>query len=239
MHIVGGPCGPIFRVVDDATGEVFDGESPTKPWTAVCVSKRLGTRISGPLFFGFSDPLTQRAIAQLYTPEELAAARAGSTVASRAPGPEEVAAAQFCTVEGLGEATALALALTRQLAPGGARLAGLAQLQELVRADGGEGLTLFLTQSLEVSEATRRWPLWPLVFVPKIVAALVSSDPTAGKENRAANGRSSAKAARAEPRAQTQEASSPPITTPPQTATKTSRSGRSVGRKERDEAWVQ
>ena len=235
MHIVGGPCGPVFRVVDDATGEVFDGESPTKPWTAVCVSKRLGTRI-----FGFSDPLTQRAIAQLYTPEELAAARAGSTVASRAPGPEEVAAAQFCTVEGLGESTALALALTRQLAPGRARLAGLAQLQELVRADGGKGLTLFLTQSPEVSEATRRWPLWPLVFVPKIVAALISSDPTSGKENRAANGRSSAKTARAELPAQTQEASSPPITTPPQTATKAvSRSGRSVGRKERDEAWVQ
>jgi len=42
----------------------------------VCIAHRTGQRISGPLFFGFSDPLTQRAIAvNLYTPAELAAAR--------------------------------------------------------------------------------------------------------------------------------------------------------------------
>lgn len=29
---------------------------------------------SGPLFYGFSDPIVQRAIAALYTPAELAAA---------------------------------------------------------------------------------------------------------------------------------------------------------------------
>lgn len=41
----------------------------------VCIAQRTGQRISGPLFFGFSDPLTQRAIAvNLYTPAELAAA---------------------------------------------------------------------------------------------------------------------------------------------------------------------
>ena len=34
----------------------------------------LGGRVTGPLFFGFSDPVTQRAIAALYEPHELAAA---------------------------------------------------------------------------------------------------------------------------------------------------------------------
>ena len=34
----------------------------------------LGNRVIGPLFFGFSDPVTQRAIAALYEPHELAAA---------------------------------------------------------------------------------------------------------------------------------------------------------------------
>ena len=47
MSIRAGDCGPIFRVVDDATGCGYDGDSPTKPWTAVCVAKKLGTRISG------------------------------------------------------------------------------------------------------------------------------------------------------------------------------------------------
>lgn len=57
------------------TGAVFSGASPTKPWTDVCIAHRTGQRISGPLFFGFSDPLTQRAIAvNLYSQEELQAA---------------------------------------------------------------------------------------------------------------------------------------------------------------------
>ena len=43
------------QVRDTGSGEEFAGTSPTHPWTAVCLSKRLGTRISGPLFFGFSD----------------------------------------------------------------------------------------------------------------------------------------------------------------------------------------
>lgn len=41
----------------------------------------LGGRMTGPLFFGFSDPVTQRAIAALYEPHELAAAQQ-----ARAPG---------------------------------------------------------------------------------------------------------------------------------------------------------
>lgn len=69
------PMRPREQVIDQQSGAVFSGASPTKPWTDVCVAHRTGQRISGPLFFGFSDPLTQRAIAaNLYNPEELAAA---------------------------------------------------------------------------------------------------------------------------------------------------------------------
>lgn len=64
-----------LQVIDQATGAVFSGGSPTKPWTDVCIAHRTGQRISGPLFFGFSDPLTQRAIAVgLYSAAELRAA---------------------------------------------------------------------------------------------------------------------------------------------------------------------
>jgi len=178
MLILAGQSGPVFRVVDDTSGEFFDGESPTRPWTGVCLSKRLGTRISGPLFFGFSDPMTQRAIAQLYTLDELAAARAGSTVASLAPSAEECAVAEFCRVEGLGEASSIALAHTRCLLPKGERVRSLKQLQEVAHADGGTALSQFLLSSLEVPESVRRWPLWAPVFVPKIIAALLSDDPT-------------------------------------------------------------
>jgi hypothetical protein len=209
MRIVAGAAGPRFRVTDDGSGASFEGESPTKPWTAVCVSKGLGTRISGPLFFGFSDVMTMRALSSLYTPAELAAARAGGgTVASRAPTPEERAAAEFCGVEGLGDVTALALAQTRALTPGGARLASLAALVAVARADEGAALTRFLLHSEEIADATRRWPLWRLAFVPKIVAALLSDDPTAGradKENRAAD-----RAARQSGKRQRRAAALPP-----------------------------
>lgn len=65
----------LLQVIDMQTGAVFRGGSPTKPWTDVCIAHRTGQRISGPLFFGFSDPLTQRAIAvNLYSEAELRAA---------------------------------------------------------------------------------------------------------------------------------------------------------------------
>lgn len=64
------------QVRDQASGRVFSGASPTRPWTDVCLAHRTGQRISGPLFFGFSSPVTQAAIAKLYTPRELAAAQA-------------------------------------------------------------------------------------------------------------------------------------------------------------------
>ncbi|KAF8967386.1 hypothetical protein BGZ46_000190 [Entomortierella lignicola] len=65
MHIKEGPDGPIF-VVESDNGTVYEGSSPTLPWTKVCLaSYSKGTRISGPLFFGFSDPITQKMIEEL------------------------------------------------------------------------------------------------------------------------------------------------------------------------------
>ncbi|KAG0057667.1 hypothetical protein BGZ83_005606 [Gryganskiella cystojenkinii] len=62
MHIKEGPDGPLF-IVESANGKIFQGASPTQPWTMACLaSYSKGTRISGPLFFGFSDPITQKMI---------------------------------------------------------------------------------------------------------------------------------------------------------------------------------
>ena len=77
MDIEEGAGGPVFKVTDLGTGRAFAGPTPTKPWTDVCLSLNTGARISGPLFFGFSDPAVQLAIAALYTPEERAAALGG------------------------------------------------------------------------------------------------------------------------------------------------------------------
>lgn len=65
MDILAGDDGPIFKVTD-ASGRSWIGKTPTKPWTSVCLaSSSKGTRISGPLFFGFSDPITQKMIEEL------------------------------------------------------------------------------------------------------------------------------------------------------------------------------
>ncbi|KAI9226902.1 MAG: hypothetical protein DHS80DRAFT_18034, partial [Piptocephalis tieghemiana] len=62
MRIEKGEEGPVF-VVRDGSGVSFRGDSPTKPWTDVCLKyTTTGTRVSGPLFFGFSDPMIQRMI---------------------------------------------------------------------------------------------------------------------------------------------------------------------------------
>lgn len=170
---------------------MFSGESPTKPWTDVCLAHRTGQRISGPLFFGFSDAVTQRAIAaNLYSAAELRAAlqvglrglvggmghqpgpcsgagparraAAGALRCSRVPAalpplhtpevrpghtclqgerveadaatPEEAAAREFATVDGIGEATAILLARTRAL--GGATHASLDSLRGWASASG-------------------------------------------------------------------------------------------------------
>lgn len=42
------------------TGTItYTGGTPTAPWTQACINSRcVGARVSGPLFFGFSDPIT-------------------------------------------------------------------------------------------------------------------------------------------------------------------------------------
>ncbi|KAF9170360.1 hypothetical protein BGX20_009074 [Mortierella sp. AD010] len=96
MHIKEGPDGPIFVVESDG-GKVFEGSSPTLPWTKVCLaSYSKGTRISGPLFFGFSDPITQKMIEELegyqdwetVSSEERAKVEAKAESASEAPNPD-------------------------------------------------------------------------------------------------------------------------------------------------------
>ncbi|KAI1316170.1 hypothetical protein EDD11_010342 [Mortierella claussenii] len=65
MEIQEGPEGPLF-IVESLSGKRYEGTSPTLPWTKVCLdSYSKGTRISGPLFFGFSDPITQKLIGDL------------------------------------------------------------------------------------------------------------------------------------------------------------------------------
>ncbi|KAG0347343.1 hypothetical protein BG004_007933 [Podila humilis] len=65
MHIKEGPEGPIFSI-ESEKGKVFEGTSPTQPWTKACLaSYSRGTRISGPLFFGFSDVVTMKMIQRL------------------------------------------------------------------------------------------------------------------------------------------------------------------------------
>ena len=80
MSIEAGEVGPVFKVTDIVSGRCYEGETPTKPWTAACVATRTRTRISGPLFFGFSDPATMRALAHLYTREEIHACKTGERV---------------------------------------------------------------------------------------------------------------------------------------------------------------
>ena len=63
MEIVDGEDRPMFRVTDkEAPAKTFVGETPTAPWYDLLISKRLGTRISGPQFFGFSERTTMAAI---------------------------------------------------------------------------------------------------------------------------------------------------------------------------------
>ena len=70
MEIRQGPPGkgPVFVVSEAGDGpdrKEFKGPTPTKPWTEVCLTRSAGTRVSGPLFFGFSDQISQFLIKKL------------------------------------------------------------------------------------------------------------------------------------------------------------------------------
>ncbi|CAI2173069.1 2238_t:CDS:2 [Funneliformis geosporum] len=58
---------PRFTVTDQATNATFVGSTPTKPWTTICISYKGSrtTRISGPLYFGFSDPTLQQLLTNM------------------------------------------------------------------------------------------------------------------------------------------------------------------------------
>ena len=59
---------PVFEVRelgDDDSKVVFQGKTCTEPWTKICIAKKTKARISGPLFFGFSDVRTLKLISQL------------------------------------------------------------------------------------------------------------------------------------------------------------------------------
>ena len=191
MTIEAGEVGPVFRVTNERTNRTFAGPSPTKPWTAVCESIKTRTRISGPLFFGFSDPLTMRALAASYTKRELAACVSGDPGARETGTPgsdlETLVLELRARVDGLGEHAALALARTTKLkyAVGAdetrepRRLASLAELARCAAADGGARVRAFLETDELVSESARRWPAWRARVVPRIVASLLA---IAGKD---------------------------------------------------------
>jgi len=233
MRIDAGECGPSFSVVNMTTGEVFTGETPTKPWTRVCVSLRLGTRISGPQFFGFSDPVTMRALAALCSPAELRRCLTkgeedgdgdgdgdvdvGTGAESGVPTftapnddatPLELAVAEFRTLDGVGEKTAIAIARSTAFshlvdvdgiepAHEGRRLRGLAELIRCVREGGagvGEGeafVRWWLSSSPELLAATTRWPAWRVRIVPRVMDQLrgVVEIGAAGRGDRRRSGR--------------------------------------------------
>ena len=174
MRIDAGPTGPIFSVRDLTSGRLFKGTSPTKPWTDVCIAHKTGQRISGPLFFGFSDPITQQAIAKcLYNERELAAALVGAVVEAEELSPEELAAKEFEHVEGIGEKTAMILSRTTAL--GGQRHSGLASLKAWVQenTENATALLQFLLTSEEIPEMTRRWVPWSNRIASHIVGQLM------------------------------------------------------------------
>lgn len=187
-----GDGGPVFRVARVGGGESYEGPTPTRPWTAACIARRSSTRISGPLFFGFSDVLVQQAIGGLYTAAEFAAASRGERPAAAAPSAEEAAAVQFRDAYGLGEATAMLLALTRAL--GGERHGSVASLESWGRAapDRVALLLAWALDSPEIPSSTRRWPGWRQRIAPRLVAAVCGLErgegadgaaTVAGKEN--------------------------------------------------------
>jgi hypothetical protein len=174
MKIEASSVGPEFIVIDISSGRVFRGHSPTKPWTDVCLAHRTGQRISGPLFFGFSDLTVQEAIAStLYSERELDAALQGKTVEAERLSAEEMSAKEFSSLHGVGEGVATALARTDCL--GGRRHNGLASLRCWLNEDKMNNQRFFedfLLHSEEIPAATRRWSAWKSRLVPRIVQQL-------------------------------------------------------------------
>ena len=163
MSIEEGETAPVFCVQDTVSGREWRGESPTNPWTAVCIHENTGQRISGPKFYGFSDLFTLKALAKnLYNEEELAAAVSGSVTFNRNMTDEELRAKEFCdSINGCGPKMAEILAREDVTGTGGTpkslpELAAWARLTP----ENRKKLYLWLTTSDCIPEKTRRWSVW-------------------------------------------------------------------------------
>ena len=147
----------------------FAGPSPTKPWTSHCIARRTGRRISGPLYYGFSDPITMLAIYALYNDDERKAALAGGRATTSEPSALERVTRELSeTLPGVGENVAIAIARTSAL---GMKINGVDDMRKLALEDETR-LTTFLTTNDEIPEATRRWPKWKGVHVPRLLSYL-------------------------------------------------------------------
>eukprot|EP00958_Prasinococcus_capsulatus_P012620 scaffold1269_cov400-Prasinococcus_capsulatus_cf.AAC.2 len=179
MSIFPGVTGPVFRVQDEATGRFWDGDSPTWPWTEAClVSKSPGTRISGPLFFGFSDPVTQKAISCMMNDEELRAARGECSHPSPNPSKEELVSRRLMRdVEGLGETAAIAIATSTNVLPNKTTVKSTKDLRRLCQSsEGVSSLRSFLLEHTDMPVTVRRWPKWRKAIVPRMLEQLSSTE---------------------------------------------------------------
>jgi hypothetical protein len=164
MSIEEGETGPVFCVQDTVSGKEWRGETPTNPWTAVCIHQNTGQRISGPKFFGFSDLFTLKALAKnLYNEEELAAAVSGSVTFNQNMTEEELRAKEFCDkINGCGPKMAEILAREDVTGAADGRPKSLPELAAWARLhpDNRKKLYLWLTTSDCIPEKTRRWSVW-------------------------------------------------------------------------------
>lgn len=198
--IAKGEFGPVFTVSEVADADLarlasggaegssavayrasYAGATPTKPWTSACVARNTGRRISGPLYFGFSDPVTMLAIYALYNDAERAAALAGGRAAAAEPSALEKTTRELSErLPGIGESVAIALATTKAF---GQPIRGADDLKRLA-ADDEARLVKWLTTSEEVPETTRRWPKWRGVHVPRLLRCLKGEDPEPAEPKR-------------------------------------------------------
>lgn len=177
MSIEESETGPEFCVVDSVTNAVYRGETPTAPWTAVCVAQKTGQRISGPLFYGFSDPFTLKALAKnLYDERELKASVEGSITHNLDLSPEERRAKEFMTVQGIGPKVAEILSRVDVTGIRAGSPKSLLELSQWLREseDNKEQFFLFLTTDESIPEKTRLWSQWYKQIAPKIVKNITS-----------------------------------------------------------------
>lgn len=172
MSIEEGEAGPAFCVQDTVTGKEWRGDSPTNPWTAICIHQNTGQRISGPKFFGFSDLFTLKALAKnLYNEEELAAAVSGAVTFNEKMTDEELAAKKFSDeINGVGPKLGEILARF-DVTGGGGKPKSLSELAAWCRAshDNRRKLYAFLTTNENIPATTRAWPTWFKTIAHRVV----------------------------------------------------------------------